>query len=1248
MRFAALLTMILALAVPALAQEKPRDDRGFLQGLLEDNLSSAGREVRIEGFEGALSARATIEELTIADDTGVWLTLRDVTLDWSRRALLDGRLEVKELKAGEIVLPRLPAAPAAPEGEQAPARPFALPELPVSVNIARLAAERAVIGEAVFGQAAELSMVAALQLEGGEGQARLAVTRTDRPGTLTLDAGYANATGILALDMALSEGPEGIAATLMRLPGRPALELAARGTAPLSDYRAEITLATDGEPRLTGAVTLAAEGTPEAPGRRFAADLAGDMGPLFTPELRPFFGDSAAFALSGRTGPEGAVTLDTFTLRTAELDLSGALELAPGGMPQRFALGGRIGGRGAVRLPLPGPATWVDSALIDARFDAAKGEEWQAELSVTGLRRADIALDQARLRGAGTIRQAAPQAITARLDYALDGLTHADPDLARALGTSLAGEAALDWQAGGPLRLETLRAAGEGLSLQAQGTLGLQDEGLPAEGRVALSARDIARFAPLAGRDIAGAIEVTAEGRIALIGDAFELSAQLTGTGVRSGIAELDRITGGTLTLDTALWRDEGRLGLRRLSLDSPGLTARAAGGATPADAITFDARLANLGLLLPGLDGPLQASGQARPADGQTWEIALDATAPGGAGGGAAQLQLSGTVDPADENLPVVGRVTLSAEEIARFAALAGRPVAGKLEATAEGRAELRGSSFDLSARLRGSGLRSGMAELDRITGGEVTLETSLWRAEGRPGLRRLTLETPRLSASAEGGDTPADAIAFRAELADLGLLVPEFSGPVQAEGRARPAEDGTWDLALTASGPGGTSAAIEGLVAGDGATVDLTLSGTAPLGLANPYIAPRNVQGTARYDLRLQGAPALSALSGRVSAAGARLSAPTFNTALDPLDATIEIAAGRAQIAMTGEVRGGGRISVSGPVALSAPNEGDLTVTLQRVRVRDPLLYDTRVDGQIALSGPLTGAGRITGALSLEETELRIPADGIAEIGSLPGLRHANEPAAVHATRARAGLLETGDGPGGGPGLSLDLTIDAPNRIFVRGRGLDAELGGQLRLSGTTEDVIPSGLFELVRGRLDILGKRLELTEGRVDLQGAFDPYLRFVATTRADEVEIRILVEGLASDPEITFRSEPELPQEEVVSRLIFGRGLDTISPFQAARLAGAVATLAGRGGGGVVGKLREGFGLSDLDVTTTDTGATEVRAGKYLSENIYSEVVVDNEGESEIHLNLDLTPSTRLRGKLSSTGDTSLGVFFERDY
>ena len=275
-----------------------------------------------------------------------------------------------------------------------------------------------------------------------------------------------------------------------------------------------------------------------------------------------------------------------------------------------------------------------------------------------------------------------------------------------------------------------------------------------------------------------------------------------------------------------------------------------------------------------------------------------------------------------------------------------------------------------------------------------------------------------------------------------------------------------------------------------------------------------------------------------------------------------------------------------------------------------------------------------------------MRVPSGGGVNLGSIPSIRHVNEPADVAATRRRAGLTETAAGPG--ISFPLDLTIRAPNQIFVRGRGLDAELGGQVRLGGTTANVTASGFFELIRGRLDILGRRIELTRGLIDLRGALDPYIEFVAETRSDDILVRVILEGLASNPSVRFESEPDLPQEEAVARLLFRRGLDSISPLQAAELVAAAATLSGQRSGGLTGGLRAALGLSDLDIAEGEDGATELRIGAYLSENIYSQVTADSEGRQEINLNLDLTPSITIKGRADTAGDTGIGIFFEKDY
>lgn len=93
---------------------------------------------------------------------------------------------------------------------------------------------------------------------------------------------------------------------------------------------------------------------------------------------------------------------------------------------------------------------------------------------------------------------------------------------------------------------------------------------------------------------------------------------------------------------------------------------------------------------------------------------------------------------------------------------------------------------------------------------------------------------------------------------------------------------------------------------------------------------------------------------------------------------------------------------------------------------------------------------------------------------------------------------------------------------------------------------------------------------------------------------------------------------------------------------------MAELAGRGGEGIVSKLRNSFGLDDLDVTTNEEGSAAVRAGKYLSEKLYSDVTLGAEGKTEINLNLDVRPGVTARGTVGSDGSTGIGIYYERDY
>ena len=1493
-RFLRYLAVLLLIPGGALAQDE--SGATFLERFLENNLSGAGRDVRVTGFRGALSSTATMERLTIADDQGVWLTLQGVTLDWSRTALLRGRLSVETLSADSITLERLPQGEAEADVPAPEASGFRLPELPVAVRIGEISSPSISFGEPVFGIASEFALEGALTLEGGEGQGTIDVRRIDGPeGTFLIDAAFSNATNVLDIDLSLEEAPGGIVATLAGFPGEPSVDLDLAGEGPLSDFEATLSLATGGEPRLSGTLAIGGEGlAPDAP-RPFRAALRGDVAPLFAPDYAAFFGRDISLDVAGTRAADGALDLDTFALQAQAITLDGSVELGPGGQPQSFALEGRIAAQDGtpVLLPIPGEPTRVDSVTLAAAFDAASGNTWDGDFRILGLDRPGFTAQELVLDGGGTI---APGGFTVALDFAAEALDLGDPAAEAALGERVTGRIEIAGAADAPLQIDRFDLTGETYALESAGTLDIADRDLAVEGRARVAAEDLSVFAGLAQRPLAGAAELTVAGRGAILGGTFDATVEGRTTDLAVGIPQVDAIVPGTTTLAIDAARDEGGITLRAFRLASPVARARAEGVVRSAGTrLDLTAELDDGALVLPGLDGRHGLS-LAAEGDGEVWTIrstldgavlsgsvagrlddrndvpafdgsvtlaaarlaplaeplglpelrgaldlsfegavagdlsrfdmqvsatgsdlatgiasfdpllagdvalALDAARPEGgaitirsldARAGTLSLDGAGTltglpaalVPPPDgflESDPVPafdGRIAIRATDLSPAAAIAGvQGLAGSLSATLTGRVVADLSSFDIDLAVEEQGLTLGRPDLDALLAGGLAAELDAAREGGGPiRLATVAVRTPTIALSAEGEVSglpralvppptdfaaatfdgravlDADSLApvgplaglpglggalratmegtvaadlqnfdlridanganFRTGLGaadtylaggtvfaldvsrsgdafeirrgrfaspgltasvegrlgqgggdltgevgidNLGRIVEGFSGPAAARVQASATGSGPFRINAAIDGPGGASLRSEGTVARAFDRVDLSVRGDVPLGLANPFLAPRSISGRASLDLRVSGPPALSSVSGRIATSDARLVAPALGIVLENVSATVALASGRAQIDVLAPVQGGGRISVAGPVALSAPVAGDLRVTFDNARFRDPALYETRVSGTLTLSGPLAGGAAIAGRLALGQTELRIPSGVTGGAAPIPDITHIAEPPPVRQTRIRAGLIGedgnppgSGDEGGGGPAYSLDLRIDATNQIFVRGRGLDAELGGTLRVGGTTDNVIPSGQFDLVRGRLDILGRRLVLDRGSITLQGDFDPYLLLSASSQADGITVSVVIDGFLTDPDVRFESTPELPEDEVVSRLLFGRGIENISGFQAAQLAASVATLTGRGGDGILGSLRNSFGIDDFDVSTNDAGQAQLTLGTYIADNLYTDVQV-SDGRTELDINLELTPSITVTGSTADDGDSSIGIRFERDF
>ncbi len=685
--------------------------------------------------------------------------------------------------------------------------------------------------------------------------------------------------------------------------------------------------------------------------------------------------------------------------------------------------------------------------------------------------------------------------------------------------------------------------------------------------------------------------------------------------------------------------------------------TARINGLISPSLNIGFDVALPELSVVAPQVNGPLRATGRLRQTD-EGFQIETNATGPY-----SADLSVNGALTPA-----VDVTFDVSVPNIQPLVPQVNGPLqaTGQLRQTEQGFVIETSASGPYGARAMVEGLATGpdmsldfnvsvpnVAPLVPGVDGPLSASGNLRQTPSGLAVNTDATGPYRTSATVRGVVTGPDAaVGFTLDMPNLAAVVPKLNGPLNVVGNANQTPEG-WNLSTDVRGPSGTRAQIAGLVGADG-NLNLDINGNAALGISAPFIAPRNLEGQAQFDLALNGPAELGSLSGTIQTSDATLTAPNLRLGLEGINANIALANTRATIDLSANASGGGTLAVGGSVGLEGDLPADLGITLTQVVLTDPRLYRTQISGDLRLSGPLAGGAGIAGDVTIGETTVTVPSTGITSIGDIPPISHVGARSGNLETRRRAGMLEEGAASdpvksgGGSAGFGLDVTVDAPGRIFVRGRGLDAELGGRLRITGDTNNIISAGRFDLERGRLDILGKRFDLTEGSADFQGGLIPYIRFVTTSSTENGTASIIVEGPADAPEITFESTPAGPEDEVLAQLLFGRNLSDISAFQALQLANAVATLAGRGGNGVVGNLRDRFGLDDLDVTTTDSGETALSVGKYISDNIYTDFTAASDGTGEVALYIDITPTLKGKATIDDDGDSSIGLFFEKDY
>jgi translocation and assembly module TamB len=303
---------------------------------------------------------------------------------------------------------------------------------------------------------------------------------------------------------------------------------------------------------------------------------------------------------------------------------------------------------------------------------------------------------------------------------------------------------------------------------------------------------------------------------------------------------------------------------------------------------------------------------------------------------------------------------------------------------------------------------------------------------------------------------------------------------------------------------------------------------------------------------------------------------------------------------------------------------------------------------DLAVELTGPLARTPRIAGRIDLTRLDIAVPDRLPTTLRPIEKTRHiAPPPEVARRLAAQRRALAQRNGRADMFAATLDLSITAPNRIFVRGRGLDAILGGSLRLTGTTNDPIAIGAFDLASGKFAILGQRLDFSRGRITFTGNLIPELDFVASTQAGEVTANVSVSGPANAPAFAFSSQPDLPQDEVLSRILFSRASGGLSAFQALQLAQAASQFSGDGDGSFE-RLRKSLGVDSLDIQA-GPGGPSVGISRAISDRVSIGVKAGaTAGQSGLSVDVDITRRLRLKTEIDASGGTGVGLGAEWEY
>ncbi|OYY89627.1 MAG: hypothetical protein B7Y45_11365 [Sphingomonas sp. 28-66-16] len=384
---------------------------------------------------------------------------------------------------------------------------------------------------------------------------------------------------------------------------------------------------------------------------------------------------------------------------------------------------------------------------------------------------------------------------------------------------------------------------------------------------------------------------------------------------------------------------------------------------------------------------------------------------------------------------------------------------------------------------------------------------------------------------------------------------------------------------------------------------------------------------------------------IRGVVRSTGARIESATTGTVLTGVAASGRFTGSKLVIdSFAADAGKGGRVSATGSFDFAAVHGFGIDLAL----LADNAVMINRDDIGATVTGPLTfksdgSGGVIGGDVKLVRSRYRLGQAVAASAVPKLNVREINLP----------GGDEIDDRSPDKP-WALDVHARADDQLAVSGLGLSSMWSADLTIRGAIDNPAITGRADIVRGSYEFSGRDFAIERGIIRFEGELpaNPSLDISANADTTGLTASIRVTGPANKPEISFASTPALPQDELLSRLLFGASITQLSAPEALQLAAAVASLQGKGGGlNPINALRRVAGLDRLRILPADTTvgrSTAVAAGKYITRKLYAEIITDGQGYSATQVEFRVTRWLSILSTISTLGRQSANVRVSKDY